>query len=99
MTIATLEKIHELLKKEVKTRNNELELTRKVYNERQDDLKAIAAATDDMSVAAAKWAATDDMSVAAAKWAVAAAQAAYDEARRENYDADAALRDFETQEF
>ena len=63
MTIATLEKIHELLKKEVKTRNNELELTRKVYNERQDDLKAIAAATDDMSVAAAKW-------------AVAAAQAA-----------------------
>lgn len=48
MTIATLEKIHELLKKEVKTRNNELELTRKVYNERQDDLKAIAAATDDI---------------------------------------------------
>lgn len=86
MTIATLEKIHELLKKEVKTRNNALELTRKVYNERQDDLKAIAAATDDMSVAAAKW-------------AVAAAQAAYDEARRENYETEAALRDFEKQEF
>lgn len=86
MTIATLEKIHELLKAEVKTRNNELELTRKVYNERQDNLEAIAAAADDMSVAAAKW-------------AVGTAKAAYDEARRKNYDADAALRDFEEQEF
>ena len=86
MTIATLEKIHELLKAEVKTRNNELELTRKVYNKRQDDLEAIAAEADDMSVAAAKW-------------AVGVAQAAYDEARRQNYDADAALRNFEEQEF
>lgn len=86
MKIATLEKIHELLKKEVKTRNNELELTRKVYNKRQDELEAIATAADDMSVAAAKQ-------------AVGVAQAVYDEARRQNYDADAALRDFEAQEF
>lgn len=86
MTIATLEKIHELLKTEVKTRNNELELTRKVYNKRQDDLEAIADAADNMSVAAAKQ-------------AVGVAQAVYDEARRQSYDADAALRDFETQEF
>lgn len=86
MKIATLEKIHELLKAEVKTRNNEVELTRKVYNERRDNLEAIAAAADDMSVAAAKW-------------AVGTAQAAYDEARQQSYDADAALHDFEAQEF
>lgn len=86
MTIATLEKIHELLKTEVKTRNNELELTRKVYNKRQDDLEAIADAADNMSVAAAKQ-------------AVGVAQAVYDEARRQSYDADAALREFEAQEF
>ena len=89
MKISTLEKIHELLKKEVKTRNNELELTRKVYNERQDDLEAIKAIA----------AAAGDMSVAAAKQAVGVAQAVYDEARQQNYDADAALRDFEAQEF
>lgn len=86
MTIATLEKIHELLKAEVKTRNNELELTRKVYNERRDNLEAIAAAADDMSVAAAKR-------------AVGTAQAVYDKARQQSYDAAAALRDFEEQEF
>lgn len=89
MTIATLEKIHELLKVEVKTRNNELELTREVYNKRQDDLEEIAAAADDMK----------DKSVAAAKWAVDVAKAAYDEAWQQSRDADAALCDFEEQEF
>lgn len=89
MTIATLEKIHELLKKEAKTRDNARELTRKVYNKRQDDLEEIAAATDDMK----------DESVAAAKRAVEVAKAAYDEAWRQKSDADAALRDFEEQEF
>ena len=89
MTIATLEKIHELLKVEVKTRNNELELTREVYNKRPDDLEEIAAAADDMK----------DKSVAAAKWAVDVAKAAYDEAWQQSRDADAALCDFEEQEF
>ena len=48
MTIETLEKIHELLKNEVETRNNALELTQKAYNKRKDDLEEIAAAADDM---------------------------------------------------
>lgn len=89
MTIATLEKIHELLKEEVRTRNNALELTRKAYNKRQDDLEEIAAAADDMK----------DESVTAAKRAVETSKALYDEARRQSCAADAALRDFEEQEF
>lgn len=89
MTIATLEKIHELLKKEAETRNNGVELTRKAYNKRQDDLEEIAAAADDMK----------DESVTAAKRAVEVAKAVYDEAWRQSRDADAALHDFEAQEF
>lgn len=89
MKIATLEKIHELLKKEVKTRDNARKLTKEVYNKRQDDLEEIAAAADNMK----------DKSVAAAKWAVEVAKAAYDEAWQQSCDADAALRDFEEQEF
>lgn len=89
MTIATLEKIHELLKAEVKTRNNALELTRKAYNKRRDDLEEIAAAADDMK----------DESVTAAKRAVETSKALYDEAWRQSCAADAALREFEAQEF
>ena len=89
MTIATLEKIHELLKAEVKTRNNALELTRKAYNKRQDDLEEIAAAADDMK----------DESVTAAKRAVETSKALCDEAWRQKSAADAALHDFEAQEF
>lgn len=89
MTIATLEKIHELLKAEVKTRNNALELTRKAYNKRQDDLEEIAAAADDMK----------DESVTAAKRAVETSKALYDEEWRQIRVADAALRDFEDQDF
>lgn len=89
MTIATLEKIHELLKAEVKTRNAALELTRKAYNKRQDDLEEIAAAADDMK----------DESVTAAKRAVETSKALYDEAWRKSCAADAALRDFEDQDF
>ena len=89
MRIATLEKIHELLKAEVRTRNNALELTRKAYNKRQDDLEEIAAAADDMK----------DESVTAAKQAVETSKAVYDEAWRQIRDADAALRDFEDQDF
>lgn len=89
MTIATLEKIHELLKAEVKTRNAALELTRKAYNKRQDDLEEIAAAADDMK----------DESVTAAKRAVETSKALYDEERRQKSAADAALRDFEDQGF
>lgn len=89
MTITTLEKIHELLKAEVKTRNNALELTRKAYNKRKDDLEKIAAAADDMK----------DESVTAAKRAVETSKAVYDEEWRQSRDADAALHDFEAQEF
>lgn len=89
MTIATLEKIHELLKAEVKTRNAALELTRKAYSKRQDDLEEIAAAADDMK----------DESVTAAKRAVETSKALYDEEWRQKSAADAALRDFEDQDF
>lgn len=89
MRIATLEKIHELLKAEVRTRNNALELTRKAYNKRKDDLEEIAAAADDMK----------DESVTAAKRAVETSKALYDEEWRQGRDADAALRDFEDQDF
>lgn len=89
MKIATLEKIHELLKEEIRTRNNALELTRKAYNKRKDDLEEIAAAADDMK----------DESVTAAKRAVETSKALYDEEWRQSRDADAALRDFEDQDF
>lgn len=89
MTIKTLEKIHELLKNEVETRNNALKLTRKAYNKRQDDLEEIAAAADDMK----------DESVIAANRAVETAKALYDEAWRQKSVAEDALRDFEIQDF
>lgn len=89
MRIATLEKIHELLKGEVEARHNAEDILKKVYNKRQDDLEAIAAAVDDMK----------DESLAAAKRAADEAKAVYDDAVREFFAAVAALRDFEKQEF
>lgn len=89
MKISTLEMIHELLKKEVETRDNERKIRRKAYYEAMDYLEEIAAAVDDMK----------EESMAAAKKAADKAQAAYDEARRQSNDADAALREFEAQEF
>lgn len=89
MTIETLEKIHELLKNEVETRNNALELTQKAYNKRKDDLEEIAAAADDMK----------DESVIAANRAVETAKALYDEAWWQRKVAKDALCDFESQDF
>lgn len=89
MRIATLEKIHELLKGEVEARRNAEDILKKAHRKRQDDLEAIAAAVDDMK----------DESLAAAKRAADEAKAVHDDAIRELFAAVAALRDFEKQEF
>ena len=89
MKIATLEKIHELLKGKVEAKRAAADNLEKVYNKRQDNLEAIAAAVDDMK----------DESLAAAKRAADEAKAVYDDAIREFFAANAALRDFEKQEF
>lgn len=89
MRIATLEKIHELLKGEVEARRNAEDILKKAHRKRQDDLEAIAAAVDGMK----------DESLAAAKRAADEAKAVHDDAIRELFAAVAALRDFEKQEF
>lgn len=89
MKIATLEKIHELLKGEVEARRHAENILKKAYNRAVDNREEIAAAVDDMK----------DKSLATAKRAADGAKAVYDDAIRELYAADAALRDFETQEF
>lgn len=89
MRIATLEKIHELLKGEVEARRNAEDILKKAHRKRQDDLEAIAAAVDDMK----------DESLAAAKRAADEAKAVHDDTIRELFAAVAALRDFEKQEF
>jgi len=89
MKIATLEKIHELLKGEVEARRHAENILKKAYDRAVDDREEIAAAVDDMK----------DKSLATAMRAADGAKAVYDDAIREFYAADAALRDFETQEF
>lgn len=89
MTIATLEKIHELLKGEVEARRNAKDILKKAYDRAVDEREEIAAAVDDRN----------DKSLAHAKWAADGAKAVYDDAIREFSAADAALRDFEEQEF
>lgn len=89
MKIATLEKIHELLKGEVEARRNAKDILKKSYDRAVDNLKEIKAAANDRN----------DKSLAHAKWAADEEKAVYDDALREFFAADAALRDFETQGF
>lgn len=89
MKIATLEKIHELLKGEVEARRHAENILKKAYDRAVDNREEIAAAVDDM----------EDKSLAEAKRAAGEAKAVYDDAVREFFAAAAAIRDFEKQEF
>lgn len=89
MTIKTLEKIHDLLRTDAKTRQTALNLTRKAYDARCDALETIRANVDR----------TDDPDFVSAVRLCAAAKAAYDRARHGSYEANAALEDFESQNF
>lgn len=89
MTIKTLEKIHELLRTDAKTRQGALDLTRKVYNARCDELNTIRATVDS---------AYNPDFISAAKLC-ASAKAAYDRACQRSREANAALEDFESQDF
>ncbi len=89
MTIATLEKIHELLKDEVKTRQTSRDIIQKAYYEKERILEDLARDGYDKSQAP----------VISATKEKDTAKAVYDEARPKLYEADTALRDFEAQEF
>ena len=89
MTIATLEKIHELLKDEVKTRQTSRDIIQKTYYEKERILEDLACDGYDKSQAP----------VISATKEKDTAKAVYDEACQKLYEADAALRDFEAQEF
>ena len=93
MKIATLEKIHELLKKEANIRKNERELTKNVYYQKKDEFEAI------IIEAGIEAGDMKDESVVLAKRAVEEAKAVYDKARQQSCAAYDALHDFEEQEF
>lgn len=89
MTIKTLEKIHDLLRTDAKARQTALNLTRKAYDAKCDELEMIRANVDR----------TDDPDFVSAARLCAAAKSAYDRARHGYYEANAALEDFEGQNF
>ncbi len=89
MTIKTLEKIHELLRTDAKARQNALDLARKVYNARCDELNTIRATVDS----------ADNPDFISAAKLCSSAKAAYDRACQGFREASAALEDFESQDF
>ena len=89
MTIKTLEKIHDLLRTDVKTRQAALDLTRKAYNDRQDERERILADVDS----------TNDPALVSATKLYISSKAAYDRARQGFYEAHAALEEFESKNF
>lgn len=89
MTIATLEKIHELLKNECWTKQRAQEIALKKLHNKEDFVEELAAAADDKN----------DPSLVEAVKAVDTAKAAYNEAIKKFFAAQDALRDFEAQGF
>lgn len=86
MTIATLEKIHELLKNECWTKQRAQEIALEKIHNKEDFVEELAAAADDKN----------DPSLVEA---VDTAKAAYNEAIKKFFAAQDALRDFEAQGF
>ena len=89
MTIATLEKIHELLKNECWTKQRAQEIALEKLHNKEDFVEELAAATDDKN----------DPSLVEAIKAADAAKAAYNEAIQKSFAAENALRDFESHGF
>lgn len=89
MTIATLEKIHELLKNDCWTKQRAVEVALEKYNNKQDFVEELAAQVKDKN----------DPDLIEALKAADAAKEAYSESNRKSFAAQNALRDFEAQDF
>lgn len=89
MTIATLEKIHDLLKNDCWTKQRAVEIAREKYNSKQDFVEEMAAQVKDKN----------DPDLIEALKAADAAKVAYSEANHKSFAAQDALRDFESQDF
>lgn len=89
MTIATLEKIHDLLKNDCWTKQRAMEIAREKYNNKQDFVEEMVAQVKDKN----------DPDLIEALKAADAAKVAYSEANQKSFAAQDALRDFEEQDF
>lgn len=89
MTIATLEKIHELLKGDVKAAQNARDILQKAYDDRKRAVERMIYVEKN----------ENKQELAAAVQARENAQKVYDDALQAFFAAEAALRDFEAQEF
>ena len=89
MKIATLEKIHELLKNECRTKQRAQEIALEKLNNKQEFVEELAAKTDDKN----------DPELIEAMAAAKAAEEAHREKIQATVAALDALRDFEAQDF
>ena len=89
MTIATLEKIHELLKGDVKAAQNARDILQKAYDDRKRAVERMIYVEKN----------ENKQELAAAVQAREDAQKVYDDALQAFFAAETALHDFEAQEF